>query len=1053
MAKRKKCPECGKRVSADNGHCPSCGAEVRSSDRKGKARTAKQESGGARARADDARAKPKRRSRGRKSVAQMSRTRGQGALGLAPPPLHAVCETHAVATRLRLLQRLRARLDSKDRDPEMLYLGARYAASLGLQQEAQQFLDPLAEMLRDENGPAPAYLPVAILYHHLLPPGEDRDAKLQGLEELCASSEQLAETLRLVGLHPNDPAPSGSPQQVLQDVESRCDEDTEALLLASENVASPEEVSACLPVRIRALAHKAAESYAADSYLAGDLSAARAALETILTHDGDQPDALRNLITVASEQQDIEAYERYWRRYVTLLLWRLIRGDATTRAYADLVRFYVWVAQATDQEFGEQSAKVVEILRRPGLLPRWLEAHAALIWLDSARRAHRQHLTGLGLEQMAEGRLGHLAVMRFWLRVFYPAFHPYLDTDSDTDEQWDLPPGPLEPALPFDPAERLLTRFAEWANPHMFGLRSDQDDHAQTVSALAGFVARVPTQRYAKELADKLQTDPTRPVPVHQALQEACSLPLGFHLREFLGDGQWRPLVEFYGDPDVTDKLSAQLRLFLACGHCRLDQSERGLHIACQALPDARPSDFDEDSQSRLLIKEILHANVARIFSEREADREAKLSALKQEIEAIPEPDLAAEFKAACRADLAEAEERRREHARIEQTVKEVQRLAGARRFDEARDAVLGLPDEPQELAQLKQNLTQQLDGAEEAARLHDRVERAVKRARRLVEEGDFREARHVISGLPDQPSDLRDLKRNLERQINEAQEHARTQARIEETIEESRKLVKRDDFDGARALISDLPDSPSELRDLKQNLHSQIDEAEEASEVHRRVEEAVEKSKTLVGRGKFSEARKVIRGLPSHPPELRKLQGNLLKQIDDAEEGASVQVRVEKAVEQSRDLVKRGKFSEARRIIRALPSRPSDLQKLKDDLLKQIDEAEEMSRLRGKIDSTIEESKRLVGRGSFDEARRVIRNLPSSPNEMRQLKDNLLGQIDEVEKQAGNLPAENLELMRKLERRGISGAKIAAIANANNVDMTNAFEMNALLKAIDQQL
>ena len=68
-------------------------------------------------------------------------------------------------------------------------------------------------------------------------------------------------------------------------------------------------------------------------------------------------------------------------------------------------------------------------------------------------------------------------------------------------------------------------------------------------------------------------------------------------------------------------------------------------------------------------------------------------------------------------------------------------------------------------------------------------------------------------------------------------------------------------------------------------------------------------------------------------------------------------------------------------------------------------------------------------------------------------MKDNLLKQIDEVERGSGDAKAKTGELLQKLVSRGSDISKIPEIAKDNNIDMNNPYEFLALLEAIDRQL
>lgn len=361
--------------------------------------------------------------------------------------------------RYQLLLRMRDELDRGARDPELLYLGARYAASLAMKDDAERFLGPLETLL---GGPT---APTLLLRQAL--EGAARDLPPATVVRARAPLEEMA-----VG--------------------------------------------------------------AAAAYEGGDLPSARLALEDLLLADAGRADVLWNLLIVTSEQQDVPACERYWRRYAVLQLTRMLRREAGARE--ELVRFYTRAATTTDRIFAESSVKVQERPRTPGLLPRWLEAHAAL----------------------------------------------------------------ARSKLAFDPALTLLSRFAEWSRVH-FGLEREDDTHAQTVAALAHCAARIRWQPYVPRLTAALRGTDADFRPFRRTMQEACSLPLQFRLRELLDAENWPELARLFGDPDLGRSLTPMLRLFGVLALCRTGKEREAFAIALDVLPDMTAEDIASDSQAASL--------------------------------------------------------------------------------------------------------------------------------------------------------------------------------------------------------------------------------------------------------------------------------------------------------------------------------------------------------------------------------------------------------------------------------------------------------------------
>ncbi|MGD2088746.1 MAG: CHAT domain-containing protein [Candidatus Aminicenantes bacterium] len=213
----------------------------------------------------------------------------------------------------------------------------------------------------------------------------------------------------------------------------------------------------------------------------------------------------------------------------------------------------------------------------------------------------------------------------------------------------------------------------------------------------------------------------------------------------------------------------------------------------------------------------------------------------------------------------------------------------------------------------------------------------------------------------------------------------------IEETIKKLKDLLDGENFDEARRLIRQLP---YEAKELKDNLMEQVGEAERQYNLNQRINDTIERVKDLLTGGNFSEARRLIRQLPS---EVRELKDNLLEQVDEAERQYNLKQRTDDTIERVKDLLTGGNVSEARRLIRQLPS---EFRELKDNLLVQMDEAEEQFKIKHRIEETIEKVKDLLTGGNFSEARRIIQRLPGKS---KKLKDNLLNQVDEIETRDGS--------------------------------------------------
>jgi hypothetical protein len=166
--------------------------------------------------------KQKEHKMGRPPAAAPTKTAGAAKqVAVAAPPVRArppfqPAQSHLVAERFelhdrhRLLARLAECLARGLQDPELLYLGGRYAASLGLNALACRFLDPLSTLLHEDGRPAPAFFPVGLLYLGVVEPAK-REIVLEELRQLAAASPHLTRILHLVGGDAQGRLLAGSP--------------------------------------------------------------------------------------------------------------------------------------------------------------------------------------------------------------------------------------------------------------------------------------------------------------------------------------------------------------------------------------------------------------------------------------------------------------------------------------------------------------------------------------------------------------------------------------------------------------------------------------------------------------------------------------------------------------------------------------------------------------------------------------------------------------------------------------------------------------------------
>ncbi|MGD2088737.1 MAG: hypothetical protein PVH61_21340 [Candidatus Aminicenantes bacterium] len=895
-------------------------------------------------------------------------------------------EVYKIEKRQALLVRLKEYFKVGYRDPGLLYLGGRYAVSLGMEKEARQWLEQLSKVFIQDGKAAPGYFPVGLLYLHILPQGEKRETVIQYLQGLSSNKPELKRLCELAVSHSelffSDQAPimdklkSHPPlYEMSQSISKRLRPKK-----TNEEIYGkyPGDTKNLKPIQMLQLLSETSSQ----AYKNNNITGARLALEEILLIDGDQPDVLRNLITLASEQKDIEAYERYWRRYVRVLLWRIMRGDGSAAAWYDLVLFYKRVATIMERECDKTPDEVSKVLRRPAFLSRWLETMAGLVWLKCASQPWRSLQTGIGMEEMKKGRMGSLSLMKYWFRVFYPDFFPFLLVSENIKGKMPLVGVEYNLNLYFDPRLKLFTRFLQWSK-FKFALGKETDvHHKEAVFAFGCFLARLPVNQYLMVLAEEL-TDDYKNESIKQVLNEELNLLFKIKFNELLEsrenrseeeiqevgkENRWRKVVDLLGDPEIQDVLSKELKHYLALAYSITKEVTKALDTLCLMLPELTKEEGEkEENQLYLLWQNVLWTNIQVIAEDESIEKaEEAFDRIKRKITDIRISKEINYFKMKLLENL--------EMLYIQQVISP--RAGEALRkhqYKKARQFITKLPDEPGSIKKIKQDFLKQIDEAES---LNRRINESMEEIRYCMKNVNFEEARKVARALP---KEVKDLKDHLLDQIDEAEERYNSEQRIiNDAIEKVKGLLGEGKFKGARRVIRQLP---REAKELKEHLLDQVDEAEEQFRIKQRIEETIEEVKELLANGKFSESRRVIRGLPQ---EAKELKDNLLDQVDGAEEHYKIQQRVDK-----------GAFSEARRVIRQLYQEDKGLKG--SLLLHQVDEAEEHYKIKQRIEETIKKVKGILGERKFKEARRVIRQLPS---EVKELKDNLLSQVDESERQ-----------------------------------------------------
>ncbi len=719
-----------------------------------------------------------------------------------------VPEQYDVMTRQRILDRLVMSFEDGYRDPTLLYLGGRYALSLGMAETAGLFLNELGTYFCSGDQIFPGFVPVGLL--QMMASSDDAVYQVvrEKLERLLPEvSPDTAETIReFMNGH------TGIADQAKMVFN--------AVIPPSSDIKRQKSQAVGVGL-LHSLQELAAT--ANKDYIAGNLTETRNSLEKMLLIDGDQPAVLRNLITISSEQKDIEAYERYWRRFVKVLLWRMVRNDEITEAWEDLRQFYTQVATVMDRECSKTINDTQAILKRSGFLPRWLEAVSALVWLDRAYASRVHHQTGLDLRKIQDGADGFLSMMRYWFMVFYPEFSRYTGSiRADDSAEFDVDGREHSGCLSFDPVLKLMSRFLEW-DEFRFGLQSLEGPQVESVIAMAGFIAHIPMHRFLIPLSQMQLCRSDMNKPVTECLRDACAFPLQIAINRLMNNQAWQEIIDLYGPPPIRPMLAARPGMYIAFAYLKTERYQAALDMALEILPRFKDDDAADDVDSSTIFRNIIHADIN--FSEEDNFQQIsnRCEHIKQKLLATSCQGPAENFKQKCIGEIDEILEQITVKQLLNEAVESAKSCIEKEQFNEARRIINGLPDKPG-IDELKTNFLSQINQAQEAKRINHLIDNVIKEAKSLVEKGMFNRARQEVRRLPDQPDDVRQLKNNLFKQIDDAEDSSLINRQIDEIIEKSKKFVEKGQLDEARKQINRLPNRP-DVQELKNNLFKQIDD------------------------------------------------------------------------------------------------------------------------------------------------------------------------------------------------------------------------------------
>lgn len=669
---------------------------------------------------------------------------------------HLLPETLPMGARLHVLRQLRRRHDQGCREPALLYSAARFATSLGLAHEAEKFLEPLLSALESDGQPSHASFGPLLLALHLAPGTPARTAQA---ETLADSTESLHNGWNHYCGKAYDGRPM--PHSLLEHMRA-----TPAMVRAETAALLDRAWKAALPDAVRAL-HAAASSYAA-----AHLDETRASLEEVL--DDGTPAAtevLRTLVAVTSELQDHAGLERYWRRYVKMLLWSwIIRNDHA--ALLELARFYRTTAAATDRPFAASGGQPVsDLVRSPGLVARWLESHAALVWISAANPAANRTFFPV-VDDDDPDSPQHLR--RLWFQTFYPEF-------ASSVSAIPIPSVPPPPRLSdderkLDPAWRLLSRFAEWSKFN-FAIRPEDSidsPHYQMMLALAAMAARIPTAAHVKALLGVLKADDLAATTFRSIWQDAVSTPLHILLNRHCKEDKWQEACAA-GEGLVPDHHASPGMLALrAFAHLQDDQEPQAMAIMLKALPSFEAEHLEADPAK--IFKAAARAMAKSYIEERDqpgTDRRERIQDLIHRVQTAPAPPVATALVAECVDELTTVLNEMHIEDLIEEVMKAVKKGVEDDDYDAAERAVARLPDEPSRCLDLRKNLEKQVRDIrakhEERQRLEKLWKQVLEKVKSCVAKGDFPGARTAIARLPDAPPDIKEGKESLSRQVAEA--------------------------------------------------------------------------------------------------------------------------------------------------------------------------------------------------------------------------------------------------------------------------------------------
>jgi transposase len=550
------------------------------------------------------------------------------------------------------------------------------------------------------------------------------------------------------------------------------------------------------------------------AYQKKDNSTARLALEKILRIDANQPDILRNLITIASEQKDIEAYERYWRRYIRLLLWQILKGDNKIAAYKDMFLFYLKISNEIEGICRNTENKMQDYLKQNGFLLKWLESNTALIWLMSIFKSTVHEQANLTNRDIQLGLKGNLAIQRNWTHLFYPEFEKYIgDEDLSDLEGASLQQYITRTNITHDPSFTLIRRFLEWSDQN-FGLSVDADQtKLDAVCAFAWIVCNIPLRPHLMELAKGLKNDNGLEVETFRTkIAHSCNGPFSIMMNKcFKLEAPWDLFLAYFGDFGVMSYIQDNATLFyLARAYFEKQEVYNCYLIIRRIVAQISEDDTLHEKSLTELVEDLLHGLLSQ-FSQ--AD-DAIIGDLKYRLTGF---QIGLSLKT--------------NHINDQERAELLEMLVSKFPFENENSGIGPFIKRLNEaIEQVKTNLK------------YDKVLKEIlTKVKTHFSKNEFGKAKAEILRLPDETDQLKEMKNEYLKQVNEAIQHKELQNLIDRSLGLVQEYVSKGNFDAAKATLNRLPSSPPEVNQIKTNwmnqvIHAENDLNEKINELKRKI-------------------------------------------------------------------------------------------------------------------------------------------------------------------------------------------------------------------------